>query len=269
MIAGTLAVLEMPAADPLESYSSGGFATLDVRETQEYLDGSTVQHGRAAATVETETEEIHTSGGSIDVESVPTTDRVWTPWVADVTDAGFVVAERTRPGDRFPFPFDMFTARTGVDVEPVDIDVPQFILNQQDADRDYKVWMVGQRDAEDNTAMEYGRKAYSGDAPDANVGVGFRLPWRATTIKGVLYTSGYVAIYQPSGWGPMQFARFVREELLPVAYIPTDDEETEQDTLGTPTCDDCGRESENLEQHGNLDLCPVCVSGRKEETADA
>jgi len=30
----------------------------------------------------------------------------------------------------------------------------------------------------------------------------------------------------------MQFARFVREEIVPVAAVPDEDDETEQDTLG-------------------------------------
>lgn len=235
MIAGSLALLEHPASEPLESYSSGGFSTLDVRQTQTYLDDATVQHGRAAATVEGEQEEIHVAGGEIDVESAPVNKKVWTEWVADVTDAGFVVAERTA-GSEPPFPFGLIESRTGSLVTPARIDVGQFVAAQRDADRDYEIWMAGRKteieddDAPDDVDIHYGSGALSKDAIQAEIGTGFRVHWHGSWVRGVLYASGYVAIYDPESWRTPQFARFVREEILPVAGAQ-ERSETEQASL--------------------------------------
>lgn len=56
------------------------------------------------------------------VERVEDYRSVWSPWVADVTGAGFVLAGRTHAGDP-PFPFDLFAAQTGVDVERAHVDL--------------------------------------------------------------------------------------------------------------------------------------------------
>lgn len=220
MIAGTLALLQDTADEPLESYEAPGFTTLDVRETAEYLDGKSVQQGRAAATIESSQEEIHIIDGDIEVEQVAATERVWTEWVADVTDAGFVVAERTH--GEFPFPFDLIEARTGCGVDPAYIDAGDFISRRQQADDDLDIWFAGTKEETgelepNNAKMAYGEDALTHDAIQSDIGVGFWTHWNGRGVKGVLYNSGYLAIYQPSGWGPEQFARFVREEILPVA----------------------------------------------------
>ena len=84
----------------------------------------------------------------------------------------------------------------------------------------------------DNVDMRYGRGALKKDAIQAEIGVGFETPWHGTVVKGVIYNSGYLAIYNPSSWGPMQFAGFVREEIMPVAEVPDVEEDAgEQSTL--------------------------------------
>lgn len=235
MIAGTLGLLESPATDKLDSYGSGGFATLDVRDTHEYLDGASVQTGAACATVEGTQEEVHVSGTSIDVEEVGVRSRVWTDWVADVADAGFVVAERTA-GSTPVFPFDLFSARTGVEVRPARIDPGAFIRDQERTGDLHKVWYAGAKEVTDsdlepdNVQMGYGADALASVARDANIGVGFKTTWNGTVAKGILYASGYVACYNDS-WGPVQFARFIREELLPHAAVPDEEDAAEQSTL--------------------------------------
>jgi len=235
MNAGTIGLLESPDDEPLKNYHDGGWTTLEVRETQEYLDDSAIQSGRVAATVESEQEEIHVAGGTVEVETIATQEHVWTPWVADVDGAGFVVAERTRSGDP-PFPFDVFHARTGHPVAPARIDVAAFIQRQNDADREWDCWMTGRKHEQrelsvDDTAIAYGEHAMRKDAIQAEIGVGFKTPWRGTVVRGVLYESGYAAVYDPQSWGPIQFARFVQQELLSVASVPSPDE-SEQAVLG-------------------------------------
>lgn len=236
MIAGTLALLEAPAREPLESYGSGGFATLDVRNSQEYLDGSSVQEGAAAGTVEQTQEEIHVTGTDIDVEEIPANSRVYTEWVADVVDAGFIVSERTSGTDP-TFPFDLFRARLGTDVRQATIYPDRFVRAQERSDDLAEVWYAGTKmvtdsDREpDDVEMGYGTNASRDTAREANIGVGFKTSWRGTVVKGTLYRSGYVAIYNDS-WGPVQFARFVADEILPHAEAPDPDDDTEQETLG-------------------------------------
>lgn len=261
MIAGTLALLDSAADDDLDSRSSG-FTTLDVREAQEYLDGATVQHGRACARVESRTEDIYVNGTTIEAETVGSTTKVWTEWVADVTDAGFLVTERTA-GSEPTFPFDMFEVTTGVGVARARIDTDAFVEAQRRADNNPKAWFSASKtetaddDRPNDVDMGYGRDA---NAAGGNVGVGFSTAWNGRRIKGIMYASGYLAIY--SDWvGTTAFAQFVREEILPHASVP-DDGEVEQETIAeAETCDDCGRESDTIEDG----LCIVCQDRREEE----
>lgn len=280
MHAGTIAVLEEPVDEPLESYGSGGFATLDVRETLDGFDDATIQRGRASDTIETETEEIIINGSTIDVETTGSVEEVWTPWVADVTDTGFVVAERTNGTDP-GFPFDVFRSRTGQKVERVEIDVADIIRSFRDRDRDVDVWMVGSDDGA--AEMRYHHHAHVADAKRANIGVGFELAWNNTVAEGVMYASGYVAIYNDS-WGPRKFAAFVRDVVLPHAEVPEDDEETEQAELDDETeddadadtgdpaeCDECGSvptKTDLQEDAGDM-VCIVCLDQREEEREQA
>ena len=236
MIAGTMALLSRPAADPLEDYRAAGFTTLDVRDTFGYLDDKQVQQGRVASLVDAEQEEIHIVDGSIETERIPEREQVWTEWIADVDDGGWFVAERTR-GTNPTFPFETIRARTNRDVDRVQFDVPQFVRNQRDADdRNWDVWMAGRKQAADSdyevdhTNIAYGDNATKKDAIQSEIGIGFETTWRGRVATGVLCQSGYVAIHN-SSWTPEQFARFVDEELLPVAFVPETDDESEQATL--------------------------------------
>lgn len=255
MIAGTIALLDEPADDDLESDSSG-FVTLDVHDAQEYLDGATVQNGRACSLVEGTKEEIHVTehGTTIEVETVGTRERVWTDWVADVSDAGFVAAERTAGSDP-AFPFDLFEAATRTDVSVARIDPAAFVRQREDC----SLWFSGSKTETGENQPNDAKMAYGQDASQAggNVGVGFKTGWNGTTVRGTLYASGYVAVYRDT-WGPVQFAAFVRDAILPVASVPEDDEEGEQSTLGAE-CDRCGREPVGPENGLTDGLCITCV----------
>jgi len=271
MIAGTLALLDEPADETLSDYSDGGYTALEVDETQEYLDGATVQSGQVASLVEDSREEVYVTGHTIETERVDTQTHVATSWVADVTGAGFVLAESTEPDDP-PFPFNVIGARCNTDAEPASIDPNAFVQRQERNDRDLSTWYSGSKaetpedDRPDDVNMGYGRDA---NPSGGNIGVGFKTPWRGTTVRGVLFASGYIAIYAPSAWGPIQFARFVREEIIPVAHVPEpEDDETEQTELPddegdeTAECEECGRGSDSVGDDG---LCIVCKDKREEE----
>lgn len=237
MIAGTLALLDAPAREPLEDYHDGGFRALDVGKTQTYLDGRRVQEGMAAGQVETSLQKVHLDGSDIETSREDVLETVATEWIADVTcGTPWVVTESTTPGPVPPFPFDLIEARTGQAVRLVELNPAQFVANQLDAGRDLQTEMVGHESAnEKNTTMDYGQPPGAERAArDANIGVGFKTPWRSTVVRGIMYRSGYVAIYSPSSWTAAQFARFVDEEIVPIAEAVEDDE-VEQSTLDGET----------------------------------
>jgi len=259
MIAGTIALLTGTADDDIESTSSG-FSTIDVRETLTYLDDATVQHGRACARVESQHEEVFVNGTTIETETVSGREEAYTEWVADVTDAGFIVTERTS-GSEPMFPFDLFEVETGCRLSEARLNPSAFIVAQKQAENAPDVWFSGSKaETEDDLDPDDVDMAYGRDANQAggNVGTGFRTSWNGRRIKGIMYASGYIAIY--SDWvGVDAFAQFVREEVLPHAEAP--DGEGGQATLDESECIDCGRET-----YTNDDgLCIVCQDQREEE----
>lgn len=233
MQAGAIGILDEPASEPLESWTrNGGLPALDVRDTQPDLDGnSTVQSGVAGGTVTApETDVEVADNGKIITSSHDARETVHTSWVADVTGAGIVVAESVQGGGEFPFPFDLFYSRVGQPVERVAIDL-ETIADAWSEDGLQETWMVGRGD-HNGASIDYNASAHTSDARRASIGLGFELAWQGQVAKGVLYASGYLAVWEP--WTASVFCRFVEEELLPHAYVPEDDDDGpgEQSTLG-------------------------------------
>ena len=184
MIAGTIALLTQTADDDIESTSSG-FSTIDVRETLTYLDESTVQHGRACARVESQHEEVFVDGTEVETEMVTRPVEAYTEWVADVTDAGFIVTERTAGSDP-AFPFDLFEVATGCRLSEARLDPGSFITAQREAENSLDVWFSGSKaETEDDLDPDDVDMAYGRDANQAggNVGVGFRTSWNGRRVK--------------------------------------------------------------------------------------
>lgn len=231
MIAGSLGIVDDPLpSQHLESNAFGSGSVLDVQDTQEYLDDRTVQHGMAAGQVETRTEQIYVDGTTVDTKQAGSHEQVATEWVADVSGAGFVTASSTAGSDP-EFPFGLFRAACGRPVEPARIAPGDFVAARQDAiadSDDVGIWYAGRKterpddDVPDDVEMAYGARARRQAAKNAEVGVGFTTPWQGTTVKGVLFASGYVAIYEDT-WGPVQFARFVGDAILPHASVPDEE----------------------------------------------
>ena len=261
MNAGTLGLLDEPAEERL--YNHGGdVAAIDVRDTQEYLDDAAVQTGLAAAEVETRQTNVVVSGTSIDIDEYDARTMTHTEWVADV-QSGFVLAERTATGEP-PFPWGVLWSACGERVRTAEVDTTAFI----DAPNDPDVWFTGSDVAgHDDVQMDYHASAHLGQTADApNIGVGFETSWQGRTMRGVVYASGYVAVYNEAV-GPVQFARFVREEILPHAAVPEDDAVTQQATLGSdePECERCGRETDSVDESG---YCITCRDKLDEEGED-
>jgi len=228
MPAGTIAILET-TSDPLETASQDGeLPALDVRNTQEGLDGSSVQSGVAADTVADQITEVEVApNGKIITTAMDTGKTVATEWIADVTDGGFVVAESLSGSGDFAFPLNLITAQTGARTQLVELDLNAVVAGWDD-DMLMDTWMVG-TDEGDRASINYHGAANRDDAPEANIGLGFELRWNGTIAKGVVYESGYVAIWEE--WTAPVFAAFVEQELLPHAEPVDGDDPGEQATL--------------------------------------
>ncbi|WP_254768273.1 hypothetical protein [Salinilacihabitans rarus] len=237
MIAGTLAFLVEPAAEPLANYHDTHRA-LHVESAVSYLDDLTVQRGTVAGRVPKEEEIVSMDGHEIEVERETRTRTVASDWIGDVTGGGWLVAERThspRQEDEHldvDWPFTAFVKRTGVEIEPVALSPAQFVRNQRDADRDYTIEMASREYNVDDVSIQWGQGALKKDAIKSDVGVALTTLWRGEFVRLVLYGSGYFAVWEPAEWPIEEFARFVDEEIVPIAFVPEEDEtEAEQETL--------------------------------------
>jgi len=220
MIAGTLALLNEPADAPLETETAGGtLPALDVRTTQADLQGNAVaQQGHAGGTVRTETEDVMVARSSSDdddpivvTERVETAEEHHTEWVADVTGHGLVLVASLGGGDALPFPLDLINVQTGADIQLPNIDL-ESLTAAWDLDDD-QTWYAGDSD-DDGTTLGYYDGA--GNPSSANVGVGFSRSWETAGVSGVVYESGYVALYRD--WTATVGVKFVAEEILPHVY---------------------------------------------------
>jgi len=234
MIAGSLGQLETPTDEPLESWFNGHrFPALEVENTQQSFDDRPIQSGTAAGTVATTYEDImvaeDTQGNpaTIAIERTEDRDAVATEWVADVTETGLIVPESVEGDGRLDFPFDLFYERCGSMVERLRVDVGEVHTDWNRKDTLGDVWMSGQ-DPGDGASIEYHGQADPEETP--TIGLGFERPWNGTVQRGVVFESGYVAIYNETR--PTAFIRFLDEELLEYAYAPGEDDEQQQATLG-------------------------------------
>jgi hypothetical protein len=227
MLAGQLATINEPTEKRLEdtTESDPTMPALAVNSTQTDLerDGA-IQHCTAAGRVEEEIQEALVYEGGISTDTVPQRTDVVSDLVADVTGTGIVVAERTAGDGLYPFPYDLVAAQTGAGVTQYEINTAAFARQFSD-DELRDTWMVGVDDGE-GVSMDYNTRANRDDAPDATVGLGFVLSWQNAVAEGVVYESGYVAIY--SAWTAPVFVEFLDDVVLPVAE-PV--EEAQQATL--------------------------------------
>lgn len=219
MRAGTIGVLERPTDERLESYfNDRDIPALDVQSTQESFDDRPVQSGLVAGHTDATRKHIDIGVNpdgdpvGIDVSQDEGRERVVTEWVADVTASGLVVPESVYSDDIAAFPLDVFWNVTGSQVTLPFINVESLHREWSREDVLGDVWMVG-RDPGDGASMNYHAAASESATP--TFGLGFERPWNGTVMRGVVYESGYVAVYNTNH--DSQFIRFIDEELLPHA----------------------------------------------------
>ncbi|QLG47867.1 hypothetical protein [Natrinema halophilum] len=241
MIAGQLAFLTETVDEPLENYHDTQRA-LHVESAVSYLDDElTVQRGTVGGRVPKEEENVSMDGHMIEIERDTRIRTVASEWIADVTGGGWIVADRTHaPRKRdehleVDWPFTEFVKRTGVEIKATVLSPAEFVRNQRDADRDYTIEMASREFNGDDVSIQWGQGAMKKDAIKSDVGVALTTLWNGEFVRLVVYGSGYFAIWEPADWSIETFARFVDEEIVPIAWVPEteEEEETEQGTLET------------------------------------
>lgn len=216
MIAGTLATHD-PVQDELEDWHhNDNLPALDVETTQTTHDNATYQSGTAATRLEdTRTSiNLHTKDGvHLDTFREKTIQEYATQWYADPTGSGIVLAESLgNPSSEYPFPYDLIATQLGVDVHRQAIgieDVHGAWQSREDLD---EVWLHANDTMGDGTSIQYHESA--NEQPGAaSIGLGFKRSWSGTIVRGVVYSSGYVALYSANN--PAEALGFVASELHP------------------------------------------------------
>ena len=231
MIAGTLGFLSQTVDGPLENHYESGYRGVDLDTSLQYLDNHRVQQGVVAGRVTQQSEHVHVGSGHIDVETDKREEIVASEFLADVEEGGWILSERTWTTDEehLPdWPFSLFSTRLGVEIEPMGLDVSQFVKNQQDAGRDLSVEMATQEGAHsDNVEIQWGKRVSQQEAIQSNVGTALTVNWNGTFVRLVVYDSGYIAVWEPGDLSPV-IGRFVHEEIVPVA-VPLGDVEEDSE----------------------------------------
>jgi hypothetical protein len=264
MIAGTILMLAEPADEPLESWFRGGGAlpALDVNLTQDSLDGRPVQSGEAATTIVTERDEptvasdFDGNSHSIVKERAEVSEKMHIDWVADVTGTGLFLASSVEGTEISDFPVDLIYNVTGHEPKPREVDVEGLHIAWDEADALDNTWLNA-ADGGNGTRIDYHEDA--SEDLRATIGLGFKRLWSGTLMEGVVYESGYIALYTCSV--PSDAVRFIEEEILPHAYV---DEGDVGRTEEGETCERCGRESDSIKD-GH---CVVCRDKLEEESED-
>lgn len=236
----------------IESDVNGSFPAVDAEATQ-YLDGLTLFHGEAAARVTEEREMPVPKADEIQTEEMERTRRHCVDWYADPDPETGWVGISSSAGAWFVDEY--LPIRYEVRGEPLEIDLEQWIEDFVDEDS-AQVWgltySVEVNDETTRAGSDFHRDAdlsqLERDAADVS-GVGFRYRWDGWT-RGVIYESGYVAIYNP--WDESMFGRWLHEHVLPYAAYSTELVETVQTTLGeAPATDQPADAAEEAEEVGD------------------
>ncbi len=81
----------------------------------------------------------------------------------------------------------------------------------------------------EKTSIDYHDAADIDAAKEGTVGLGFRYFWGDMHVRGIVYESGYVAMYRDMAT-PV-FAKWLREEVLPFLRVEDGERESDQATL--------------------------------------
>ncbi|WP_134672641.1 hypothetical protein [Halorussus marinus] len=245
----------------LETDTDGHSRGIVVNETQ-YLDGVTIYHGTAAGTISAQDTDVIIADDAIFTEQVEANKTVATEYIADF-DAGFVGID-TSDGT---FLWETLSAMAGVDIVRAEFNLDAFAEQYERRD-DASVWQIGYKHDEENVGVRYHDDAQL--RTDGVTQLGFQYLWDGQPVRGTVAASGYAAVYSPMH--VEEYGRWVRDELLPYAFLPEDGQEefTESDEVEPEVgeCEKCGREAD-LEETGDGMLCVVCADKLDEESSQS
>lgn len=271
MFAGTITLLKEPLDDGFSNwFQSDRLPGLVVETTQTDLGTARpVQAGTAAGHITTTDRDIAIGRDedaepvAIDIEEFEGRERVATDWVADPTDTGLFIPESVAGDGRLDFPLNLLLNVTGQVPERQRVAIGELFTDWREANSLGDVWMNGTQ-AGDDTTIGYHGAASERDTP--TIGLGFERAFRGTTIRGVIYESGYIACYDAAT--ATEFVRFIDEKILPYCDSADADEDA-QTTLGEATddevCLECGRETETTDEG----VCMVCHDHAEDEEVSA
>lgn len=191
-----------------------------------YLDGAaTIYHGEAATDVDEEVTNVSFTSHEI-TRSVKIVERtVATTFFAD-PDAGFVTVDSADG----TFLWDRLQLRHSCDIERAALALDDWRDDLQAMDQ-ARCWQLGwdEPDDRDDVGVTF-HDAASFDRADGITQLGFEYLWNGNAVRGTAAASGYVCVFDGVS-RPADVGRWLREEVLPHAYVPEDDD-GEQTTLG-------------------------------------
>lgn len=246
MMAGALAIMDdYGSTYRVSSEQWTDRDAIDVQESQDGLDDTLVQSGAACAMVESTAQDVGINpDGGIWTEQVGSREHVYSEWVAD-PHTGFATAASTTGTDP-GFPFSQLSSVLDTRLRRAVIDPGGFAEDRYDAYPQTEFWMTGNKtpsgdiETPDDVRIAYGNDAKAAAAHSAEIGVGFSTNWHGKGVRGVIYASGYIALYN-STVGPVQFAGFIRDCILPHAEVPEEpEEEFTQQALTDDTDEETG-----------------------------
>lgn len=224
-VAGTIARFEASGAS-LESYASqNGVRVLDVDGEQADLTGETTTvTGRASTVIEDTEPFVTVRDTEIDIGREKVDRRIGTAFAVRgrAAFAGSIAGEGAGA-----FPFTLLSAVSHVKCERLHFDTDAIREAWQDDGTLSETWMAGTKDDDHGTVMAYGEAS---ENAASDIGLGFERGWEGYLLQGVVFASGYVAVYEDLG--KSAFLRFVTETLLPHGFVPDDNGDGEQTTLG-------------------------------------
>ncbi len=230
MHAASLFLTLNEAGDPtIESKMDGELPAIDA-EAAHYLDGRELYFGDAADHVEEQIQKVHIDNGKITTSRENVIQRKQVEFYADVaTDPGFIGVSSASDGEWL---VKRIAAKTGVEAMETRVDVDEFAARIREEAEAPNAWNVSRQEdyggGMEETSIDYHRSADLEAAQGGTIGLGFEYFWDDTRVEGIVYESGYVALY--SDTISEVFGAWIREEVLPHLYVP-DVDDTEQDTL--------------------------------------
>jgi hypothetical protein len=249
MQAALLYALEgSPDNGPVESKLDGQLPAVEAQATA-YLDGLQLSHGRAAARIHDERQLPMPTTSGIETEQMEVSRKALVDFYADLEGGWAGISS----ADGEWFVEEWLLTQHSVAAHEMALDLEAWI-NDFVEESDPEVWGVSYSVEVDGEATRAGADFHR-DADlsqlmrdaDSISGVGFRYDWSGGTVRGVIYESGYVALY--SQYTEAAFGRWLADHVIP--YSDSDVNaaaDTTQTTLGETVGDGSGAATTEAER---------------------